>query len=387
MELQMKYQYTYFIYPYVIEKNNYKKYISNLANNKNCEINNWKKDKDLDLYNFFLPEIRKYIFNNFQNISEISKENSILFNYKLEKDIQGKVGKENGIFFQIQKIHILCFKSGLCFLIIKTNVENSKNFSDILNFNYKFRDINSDYSLLKEYENIKIQTDTFENMKELTDFINELTNNAGNNNKIDTNRFYTYSYVCLEQESWKAENLENEFIKFSNILPSNYNINNNIENKSVITNTKYSKIGITENGVTLLCSSIDTKNYTTLLENYENEYLYLYMIALYEKLYSKQIMLDIKNNQKKAKGEYVKLKQELVSNNITNDEIGNNLYLEFRKALKLNEISEEITKIFDIECKKLDIEKTKKANKIILVILLASLALNIINFIALMYYR
>lgn len=387
MELQMKYQYTYFIYPYVIEKNNYKKYISNLANNKNCELNNWKKDKDLDLYNFFLPEIRKYIFNNFQNISEISKENSILFNYKLEKDIQGKVGKENGIFFQIQKIHILCFKSGLCFLIIKTNVENSKNFSDILNFNYKFRDINSDYSLLKEYENIKIQTDTFENMKELTDFINELTNNAGNNNKIDTNRFYTYSYVCLEQESWKAENLENEFIKFSNILPSNYNINNNIENKSVITNTKYSKIGITENGVTLLCSSIDTKNYTTLLENYENEYLYLYIIALYEKLYSKQIMLDIKNNQKKAKSEYVKLKQELISNNITNDEIGNNLYLEFRKALKLNEISEEITKIFDIECKKLDIEKTKKANKIILVILLASLTLNIINFIALFYYR
>ena len=387
MELQMKYQYTYFIYPYVIEKNNYKKYISNLANNKNCELNNWKKDKDIDLYNFFLPEIRKYIFNNFQNISEISKENSILFNYKLEKDIQGKVGKENGIFFQIQKIHILCFKSGLCFLIIKTNVENSKNFSDILNFNYKFRDINSDYSLLKEYENIKIQTDTFENMKELTDFINELTNNAGNNNKIDTNRFYTYSYVCLEQESWKAENLENEFIKFSNILPSNYNINNNIENKSVITNTKYSKIGITENGVTLLCSSIDTKNYTTLLENYENEYLYLYIIALYEKLYSKQIMLDIKNNQKKAKSEYVKLKQELISNNITNDEIGNNLYLEFRKALKLNEISEEITKIFDIECKKLDIEKTKKTNKIILVILLASLTLNIINFIALFYYR
>ena len=175
MELQMKYQYTNFIYPYVIEKNNYQKYISKLTKNKNCEIINWKKDKDLDMYNFFLPEIRKYIFNNFQNTNPISKENNILFNYKLEKDIQGKIGKENGIFFQIQKIHILCFKSGLCFLIIKTNVENSKNFSDILNFNYKFRDINSDYNLLKEYENIKIQTDKFENMKELTDFINELT--------------------------------------------------------------------------------------------------------------------------------------------------------------------------------------------------------------------
>ena len=387
MELQMKYQYTNFIYPYVIEKNNYQKYISKLTKNKNCEIINWKKDKDLDLYNFFLPEIRKYIFNNFQNTKPISKENNILFNYKLEKDIQGKIGKENGIFFQIQKIHILCFKSGLCFLIIKTNVENSKNFSDILNFNYKFRDINSDYNLLKEYENIKIQTDKFENMKELTDFINELTDNAGKNNKIDTNRFYTYSYVCLEQESWKEETLENEFTKFSNILPSSYNINNNIENTKIITNTKYSKIGITENGVTLLCSSTDTKNYTTLLENYDNEYLYLYIISLYEKLYSKQIMLNLKNNQKNARDEYVKLKQELITNNITNDEFGNSLNTEFRNVLKLNEIEQEIIKIFDIECKKLDIEKTKKANKIILIILLASLTLNIINFIALMYYR
>lgn len=387
MELQMKYQYTNFIYPYVIEKNNYQKYISKLAKNKNCEISNWKKDKDLDLYNFFLPEIRKYIFNNFQNTNQISKENNILFNYKLEKDIQGKIGKENGIFFQIQKIHILCFKSGLCFLIIKTNVENSKNFSDVLNFNYKFRDINSDYNLLKEYENIKIQTDKFENMKELTDFINELTDNAGKNNKIDTNRFYTYSYVCLEQESWKEETLENEFTKFSNILPSNYNINNNIENTKILTNTKYSKIGITENGITLLCSSADTKNYTTLLENYDNEYLYLYIIALYEKLYSKQIILNLKNNQKNAKNEYVKLKQELITNNITNDEFGNSLNTEIRNVLKLNEIEEEIIKIFDIECKKLDIEKTKKANKIILIILLASLTLNIINFITLMYYR
>ena len=387
MELQMKYQYTNFIYPYVIEKNNYQKYISKLTKNKNCEIINWKKDKDLDMYNFFLPEIRKYIFNNFQNTNPISKENNILFNYKLEKDIQGKIGKENGIFFQIQKIHILCFKSGLCFLIIKTNVENSKNFSDILNFNYKFRDINSDYNLLKEYENIKIQTDKFENMKELTDFINELTDNAGKNNKIDTNRFYTYSYVCLEQESWKEETLENEFTKFSNILPSSYNINNNIENTKIITNTKYSKIGITENGVTLLCSSADTKNYTTLLENYDNEYLYLYIISLYEKLYSKQIMLNLKNNQKNARDEYVKLKQELITNNITNDEFGNSLNTEFRNVLKLNEIEQEIIKIFDIECKKLDIEKTRKANKIILIILLASLTLNIINFIALMYYR
>lgn len=37
MELMTKYQYTYFIYPYLIEEENYKKYIQGLVNNKNVK--------------------------------------------------------------------------------------------------------------------------------------------------------------------------------------------------------------------------------------------------------------------------------------------------------------------------------------------------------------
>ncbi len=400
MELQMKYQYTYFIYPYLIEKNNYSKYISKLINDKKCELKNWKKENNLNLYNFFLPTIRKYIFNDFnnnknnnKNITEIIEENTILFNYKIEQDIQGKVGEENGIFFQIPKINILCFKCGLCFLIIKTNIENSKNFSDLLNFNYKFRDINSAFGILKEYENIKIQTDTFENMKKITEFINEITDNAAINNKIDTNRFYTYSYSCIEQEQWnneyQAENLEKEFIKYSQILPSNYNVNKKMESADLMPNFKYMKLGITEYGITLLCSSTDTNNYLTLLENFENEYLYLYIITLYEKLYLKKILLDMKQNKnnQQAKEEYMKLKTELIPNNITNSEDGNNLYNGFRQTLKLDEIIEEIKNIFEVEYQKLEIEKTKKENKILFIILLGLLILNLVDFILLLYYR
>ncbi len=398
MELQMKYQYTYFIYPYLIEKGNYSKYISKLMNNKKCELNNWKKENNLNLYNFFLPTIRKYVFNNFnnskrgtKNITELIQENTILFNYKIEQDIQGKVGEENGIFFEISKINILCFKCGLCFLILKTNIENSKNFSDLLNFNYKFRDINSEFGLLKEYENIKIQTDTFENMKKLTEFINEITDNAPVNNKIDTNRFYTYSYACIEQEQWnneyQAENLEKEFIKYSQILPSSYNINKENKTEDLMNNFKYIKLGVTECGVTLLCSSIDTKNYLTLLENFENEYLYLYIITLYEKLYLKKILLEMKQNKQQAKDDYMNLKKELIPNNITNSEDGNNLYNGYRQALKLDEIAEEIKNIFEIEYEKLEIERTKKENRILLIILLGSLILNVVDFILLLYYR
>ena len=390
MELQMKYQYTYFIYPYLIEKNNYSKYITKLMNNKKCELNKWKKENNLNLYNFFLPTIRKYMFNSFKNTKE-NEKNAILFNYKIEQDIQGKVGEENGIFFQISKIDILCFKCGLCFLIFKTNIENSKNFSDLLNFNYKFRDINSDFGILKEYENIKIQTDTFENMKKISEFINDITENAPINNKIDTNRFYTYSYACIEQEQWnnenEAENLEKEFIKFQELLPSNYNISKQIKENDLMNNFKYTKLGVTEYGVALLCSGTDTKNYTTLLENFENEYLYLYILALYEKLYLKKILLEMKSNKQQAKEEYMKLKTELIPNNITNNDDGNNLYIGFRQALKLDEITEEIKNIFEIEYQKLEIEKAKKENKIILAILMGSLTLNIINFILLIYYR
>ena len=380
MELQTKYQYTYFIYPYLIENGKYDNYISNLLKNKNCEKICWEKDKNLDIYNFFLPSIRKYMFNNFEK-GRINA-NTVCFNYNLEKDIQGKIGEEDGIFFNIQKIHILCFKCGISFLIFKTNVENTTKFSDILNFNYKFRDINSDYNILREYENIKIQTDTFENMSKLIDFINEITDNASSNNKIDTNRFYTYSYVCLEQESWNSENLIKEFVKFSNFLPSNYNITKQSEEKDIMNNIKYTKLGVNEYGVTMLCSKLENANYTTLPITFENEYLYLYILSLYQKIYLKKIIEDLKN--KKEYSEYVNLEKELISNNITNDEIGNKFYKELIQVLKIEETKQEIKDVIDTEYKKLDIEKAKKTNKILFIILICSLLLNIINFIVLM---
>ena len=52
MGLKTKYQYTYFIYPYLIEENNYKK---ETGKDLTDEIKNWEKwlltiDKDSDIY-------------------------------------------------------------------------------------------------------------------------------------------------------------------------------------------------------------------------------------------------------------------------------------------------------------------------------------------------
>ena len=65
MELKMKYQYTNFVYPYIVEEKNYKKYIQKLLKNNKCKTRFFEKEKDKELYKYFLPNIRKFMFNNF----------------------------------------------------------------------------------------------------------------------------------------------------------------------------------------------------------------------------------------------------------------------------------------------------------------------------------
>ena len=78
-----------------------------------------------------------------------------IFKYNFKTKVQGKVDDNEGIFFNIDKIEIICFDTGVCFLSIKTDIENSEKFSDLLNFNYRFKDINSNFSRLKDFTNIE----------------------------------------------------------------------------------------------------------------------------------------------------------------------------------------------------------------------------------------
>ena len=62
MELKTKYQYTYFIYPYLIEENNYKNYLYKLLKNKNCKLKVFDASKDTRIDSYFLPEIKNKMF-------------------------------------------------------------------------------------------------------------------------------------------------------------------------------------------------------------------------------------------------------------------------------------------------------------------------------------
>jgi len=403
MELKTKYQYTYFIYPFAIKESKYTRYLLKLLKDENCKLRIFRKDKDLNIYSYFSHRARNYMFNSFNwNKTKLAKLEELpldtkaailaknpctIFEYTIKKDIQGKTSEGNGIFFKIPKIEIICFNTGICFLCIKTNIEESDKFADLLNFNYKFRDINQEFANLSNYDNIKVQTDCFEDVKFLKDFIEDLTgpNTESIKLEIDTERFFTYSYACIDQEEWNNSNefdrIRNNYIKYANILPNDNSINFEKEDMKVISKWKYAKLGITKQGVTLFSSSYDINNYTVFPQEFQEQYLYTYILAMYTKIYLKKINLDFRQglNIKKTRKEFIKFTQTLWINEVTLEDTGSLYYQYLKDVLELKTIYFDTKNKYDILYKELNIEKTAKNNMFIVILLVAALAINMIN--------
>ena len=403
MELKTKYQYTYFIYPFAVKESKYTKYLLRLLKDENCKLRIFRKDKDLSLYSYFSHRARNYMFNSFNwnktklaRLEELpldtkaaifAKNPCTIFEYTIKKDIQGKTSERNGIFFKIPKIEIICFNTGICFLSIKTNIEESDKFADLLNFNYKFRDINQEFSNLNNYDNIRVQTDYFEDVKLFKDFIDELTGPVTESIKleIDTERFLTFSYACIDQENWNNTNefdrIRSSYIKFANILPNDNNVNFEKEDMKVISKWKYAKLGITKQGVTLFSSSCDINNYTVFPQEFQEQYLYTYILAMYTKIYLRKIDLEFRQgtNIKKTRKDFIKFTQTLWINEVTLEDTGSLLYQYLKDVLELKTSYFDTKNKYDILYKEMNIEKSAKNNMLIVLLLVAALAVNIIN--------
>ena len=408
MELKTNYQYTYFIQPFVIKEAKYQKYILKMLKDKNCKLKIFKKEKDLRMYKYFLPKTREFLFSSFgmtdskfKKLEELpietraailSKYNCNIFEYTLKKDIQGKFDDKNGLFFTIRKIEIVCFNTGICFILIKTNIEDCTRFSNILNFNYKFRDINNEVSVLDSYDNIRLQTDSFSDVATFKDFIRNITGPNVEAIKLDINteRFFTYSYVCIDQESWnitnKFDSIKHHFIRYSNILPADNSTDLKEEKVSIFSKWKYAKIGLTKLGVMLFSSTSDMNNYTILPDEFENQYLYTYILNLYKKIYLKRIEKDFKNPKKvsKTRKKFIEFTKELWIQEISEDDIGTMLNKKMQEILDLEKLYVEVKNKYDLLYKELNIEKNRKSTIIISLILIASLIFNVLNFIAIM---
>ena len=403
MELKTKYQYTYFLYPYVIKENKYTKYLLKLLKDDNCELRIFRKEKDLNIYSYFSHTERNYMFSSF-NLSKtrlakleelpletkaaiLAKNSCTIFEYTIRKDIQGKTSEKNGIFFKIPKVEIICFNTGICFLCIKTNIEESNKFSDVLNFNYKFRDINQEFSNMNNYDNIRVQTDCFSDVKYFKEFIQGLTGPSTEAMKldIDTERFLTFSYVCIDQENWNNatdfEQIRSSYIRFLNILPNDNSVNYSKEDMKVITKWKYAKLGVTKQGVTLFSSSYDMNNYTKFPVEFEVQYLYTYILAIYTKIYLTKINFGFKQgiNVKKVRKEFVEFTQKLWVNEVTAEDTGALYYQNLKEILELNTVYYETKNKYDILYKEMNIEKSAKNNVAITIILIITLIINAIN--------
>lgn len=405
MELKTKYQYTYFIYPYVIKETKYTKYLLKLLKDENCKLRTFRKEKDLDLYSYFSHRARNYMFSSF-NLSKtklarleelpldtkaaiLAKNPCVMFEYTVKKDIQGKTSERNGIFFKIPKIEIICFNTGICFLCIKTNIEESDRFSDLLNFNYKFRDINQEFGSMNNYDNIRVQTDYFDDVKYFREFIENLTGPTTEAMKldIDTERFLTFSYVCIDQESWNNTNefdqIRGSYIKYLNILPSDNSVSYSKEDMKIISKWKYAKLGITKQGVTLFSSSYDMNNYTVFPKEFEEKYLYTYILAMYTKIYLTKINLEFCQglNIGKTRKEFIEFTQTLWINEVTLEDTGSLFYQNLKEVLELNTSYFDTKNKYDILYKEMNIETSAKNNIAITAILVITLIINAINII------
>ena len=407
MELKTNYQYTYFIHPFVIKEGKYQKYILKMLRDKNFKLKTFQKEKDFKMYQYFLPKTRDFLFSSFsfgnsklkklEDLPEetraaiLSKYPCNIFEYRINKDIQGKVDDTKGIYFTISKIEIVCFETGICFLIMKTSVEDDNNFSNILNFNYKFRDINGEASL-EAYDNIRLQTNSFANSETFREFIRKITgaNLEAMKLDIDTERFLTYSYICIDQEAWNStadfENIAHHFIRFANVLPADNSRKLQEEKITTISSWKYAKLSLSKLGVMLFSSSEDMNNYTILPDEFEHQYLYTYIINLYKKIYLKKIELQLKDPKqvKKARKNFIDFTKNLWIREITDDETGTMLNHRISDILELERLYSQVKNKYDILYKDLNIEKNRTSTIVIALILAASLIFNILNFIILM---
>ena len=406
MELKINYQYTYFIHPFVVKQKKYQKYILRLLKDENCKLKRFEKEKDLKLYKYFTPKMRELLFSSFSftnakyakfkdmpietQSAVLAKYPCVIFEYTIKKDIQGKAGDGKGIFFKIRKMELICFQTGICFLCMKTDIDEP-TFSDVLNFNYKFRDIKQDNKTLNSYDKIHIQTDSFSSIDKLTDFITNITGSNVEAIKldVDTERFLTYAYVCIDQADWNTENtfdkIEHNFIKFARILPADNSASLQEEEILSLAKWKYTKMGMTKQGITLFSSSADINNYTILPSEFEQQYLYTYIFELYKKIYLKKLSLEFKqaSKVKEVRKAFIQFTKNIWIQEITEDEIGTMFAHKVKEVLGLDKLYNEVKNEYDVLYKEFNIEKNRNLTIGISVILVASLIFNILNFVLL----
>lgn len=376
MELKTKYQYTYLIYPFFTDKDKYKNCIGKLLKNKNCKLEVFRKNQDIGLYNYFLPKVRKYLFEMEKMSDNVIKElerldvdtksailaqNSAVF-FKYCLDYKLKKTEPNKIAFDISDVKIIYTRTGIGFILIKTILTNTSKFNDALNFNYKLKNFWFEDMLEDANDNVLMDTESVQACKRIRDNIISFINDQISYKKIEVKKqdVYQYSYICLDSESWNnntdPEVIKTAFDKLSVFEKDDVSKikKNNYDKVEKYNPSKYIKYAFNQKGTVLLTSAISIDNYTRLAYSYENEYLYSYIYNLYKKFELKRLYtnVEIQNNYKKLKNDLFEFNNEIWINEITEDEKARKIIKKWEKVLDLENLYNDIKNKYDKLTKK-----------------------------------
>jgi len=378
INLKIAYHYTNFIYPFLISQNRYKDFIGKfIGDGANWKLSTGDDQVDLSTHAYFLPYVKRFLFptvywsqsyiEQYEKLSFkkkldiISRLSCINLEYNIERDnTTNYTFSKTGINFEIQRIGLICFESGICFLVIKTQLdkEDGINSYDILDFNHKFRTINPRYLKKKKTEGIFLKNQEFKGVENLSGFIDDLLRGYEDEEKenIYFDRLFTYSYMCLDEKEWNEEKeldeIVNEFYKLQYVLPGEYGSTFDPDFKGVKDNTytrwKYSIYGFSRESGVVFASERERFNSTKLPNYFERMYFYVFILAFYQRisliLFSQELMTRGKKKVEELKNRFTKFTHFSWFSQITNSEQGMDLWKKWQKAFDLPELFDEVQK-------------------------------------------
>jgi hypothetical protein len=377
MSLKAKYHYTHFIYPFVVESNKYNDFLLNIIKQeKNWKLKIHEQKEDDELYNFYLPYMRKFLFptlfwNNdylkqFKTMSDskkahiLKKLSCLTFNFNLDTIKTGTINnrKYGMIDFDITDIKLISFEPGICFLDIKAEIVDSidnVDFDKILDFNSMFRDITPKND---NRNGLNIKARKIDNINDISIFIKSIIAGFETDDleKIYYDKMFTYSYACIEKESWNKpedlDNIINDFYKFQYVVDSKSSALFNPKCDKLDSNTYsrwlYSLFGFSRESGVVFVSEQEKYNITKMPYNYEKNYLYMLLLAFYQRIslinFSQDLLKKDKTMIQKLKKNLTKFTHFSWFSQITNSEHGMDIWKRWQTAFELPELYEEVHK-------------------------------------------
>lgn len=378
MSLNVKYQYTHFIYPFVVEDKNYYSFLNSIISQDRdwtlC-IHNYETDKES--YDFFLPYMKRFLFptlfwtsqyeKQFKTMSinkkvfNISKLSCVTFEYQLANIKTGSLssGRQFGtINFDISSIQLIVFKGGICFLDIKTEIEEPEEFIDfnkLLDFNHTFRTL-TPRGIGNLSKMAKIKAKNIDKIENIAIFIKSIISGYETKDieRIYYDKMFTYSYACVDD--WKTEKdfdkMKNDFLKFQYVMSSKssaiFNKNCKRLEESMYSRWQYSMFGFSKESGVVLVSDKEKYNITRMPYNYEKKYLYMLLLAFYQRImlinFSQDLAKKDKSMARNLTNKFTKFTHFSWFSQITNSEHGMDIWENWMKAFKLKELFDEVHK-------------------------------------------